>query len=67
MNLNTCTKSPELEIRSLAFSEKFTTLYKVIANTLIISNPVENIGIKAFVVAITLLNFPRSLQKIKGV
>jgi len=41
--------------RCLAFSEKFTTLRKVIANTSDIVKPVKNIGIKALLVAITLL------------
>lgn len=41
--------------RYLAFSEKFTTLRKVIANTSDIVKPVKNIGFKAFLIAITLL------------
>lgn len=41
--------------RCLAFSEKFTTLRKVIANTLDIIKPVKNIGFKALLIAITLL------------
>jgi N-acetylmuramoyl-L-alanine amidase len=41
---------------SLAFSEKFTTLRKVIANTLNIVRSVRNIGISAVLVAIILLN-----------
>ena len=41
--------------RCLAFSEKFTTLRKVIANTSDIIKPVKNIGFKALLVAITLL------------
>lgn len=41
--------------RCLAFSEKFTTLRKVIANTLDIDKRVNNIGTKALLVAITLL------------
>jgi N-acetylmuramoyl-L-alanine amidase len=48
--------SPELMLRSLGFSKKFTTLRKVIANTLNILMPVRNIGITALLVAITLLN-----------
>jgi len=48
--------SPELTLRSLGFSEKFTTLGKVIANSLNIVKPVRNIGIIALVIAITLLN-----------
>lgn len=47
----------DLNFRGLAFSEKFTTLRKVIANTLVISNPVKNIGAKLILLAITLLNF----------
>lgn len=41
--------------RCLAFSEKFTTLRKVIANTSDIIKPVKNIGYKALLLAITLL------------
>jgi N-acetylmuramoyl-L-alanine amidase len=41
---------------SLAFSEKFTTLRKVIANTLNIVRSVRNIGISAVLLAIILLN-----------
>ncbi len=46
----------ELKISSLAFSEKFTLLRKVIANTLNIVRPVRNIGLTALLIAITLLN-----------
>lgn len=46
----------ELKISSLAFSEKFTLLRKVIANTLNIVRPVRNIGLTLILVAITLLN-----------
>ncbi len=41
---------------SLPFSEKFTILHKVIANTLNIVRPVRNIGLTALLTAITLLN-----------
>ena len=46
----------ELGDRSLPFSEKFTILPKVIANTLNIVRPVRNIGLTALLIAITLLN-----------
>jgi len=46
----------ELRISSLAFSEKFTLLRKVIANTLNIVRPVRNIGLPLLLIAITLLN-----------
>jgi len=46
----------ELESSSLAFSEKFTILHKVIANTLNIVRPVRNIGLTSLLIAITLLN-----------
>jgi len=46
----------ELKVRGLAFSEKFTTLHKVIANTAHIGKPVDNIGTKLSLIAITLLN-----------
>lgn len=46
----------DLIVRSLEFSEKFTTLHKVIANSLHINNAVRNIGAKTLLVAITLLN-----------
>ena len=45
-----------MKISSLAFSEKFTLLRKVIANTLNIVRPVRNIGLTALLIAITLLN-----------
>ncbi len=48
--------SPELIVISLRFREKFTTLRKVIANTLNIVMPVRNIGITALLIAIILLN-----------
>jgi N-acetylmuramoyl-L-alanine amidase len=41
---------------TLAFSEKFTILHKVIANTLNIDRIVRNIGLTALLIAITLLN-----------
>lgn len=47
----------DLIFRSLAFSEKFTTLRKVIANTSDIGKTVKNIKIKLILLAITLLNF----------
>ena len=46
----------ELNSRTLAFSEKFTTLHKVIANTLNIERNVRIIGLTALLIAITLLN-----------
>ena len=46
----------ELKDVSLPFSEKFTILHKVIANTLNIVRPVRNIGLTALLIAITLLN-----------
>jgi N-acetylmuramoyl-L-alanine amidase len=46
----------ELGSRSLAFSEKFTTLGKVIANTLNIALPWRNIGFTVLFLAITLLS-----------
>jgi len=46
----------DVKISSLAFSEKFTILCKVIANTLNIGRPVKNIGLTALLLAITLLN-----------
>ena len=54
---NTINTVSELIFRSLAFSEKFTTLCKVIANTLDIGTTVRNIKIKLFLLAIILLNF----------
>jgi N-acetylmuramoyl-L-alanine amidase len=45
----------ELSSRCLAFSEKFTTLSKVIANTLNIALPWRNIGFTVLFLAITLL------------
>jgi N-acetylmuramoyl-L-alanine amidase len=50
-----CTRA-ELKNSTLAFSEKFTILHKVIANTLNIERNVRIIGLTALLVAITLLN-----------
>ena len=50
-----CTRA-ELKNSTLAFSEKFTILHKVIANTLNIERNVRNIGLTALLIAITLLN-----------
>lgn len=49
--------------RYLAFGEKFTILWQVIANTSNIVKPVRNIGIKALILAITLLSFEVTAQK----
>jgi len=49
-----CTRA-EFKNSTLAFSEKFTILHKVIANTLNIERNVRNIGLTALI-AITLLN-----------
>jgi N-acetylmuramoyl-L-alanine amidase len=49
-----CTRA-ELKDSTLAFSEKFTILRKVIANTLNIERNVRNIGLTALLIAITLL------------
>jgi N-acetylmuramoyl-L-alanine amidase len=46
----------KLKDSPLPFSEKFTILHKVIANTLNIVKPVRNIGSTALLIAITLLN-----------
>ncbi len=46
----------KLKDSPLPFSEKFTILHKVIANTLNIVRPVRNIGLTALLIAITLLN-----------
>src|SRR5688500_5071535 len=46
----------ELKNSTLAFSEKFTILRKVIANTLNIERNVRIIGLTALLIAITLLN-----------
>src|SRR5687767_14721194 len=50
-----CTRA-ELMNSTLAFSEKFTILHKVIANTLNIERNVRIIGLTALLIAITLLN-----------
>src|SRR5918993_367838 len=50
-----CTRA-ELMNSTLAFSEKFTILHKVIANTLNIERNVRIIGLTALLLAITLLN-----------
>jgi len=50
-----CTRA-ELKNSTLAFSEKFTILHKVIANTLNIERNVRIIGLTALLIAITLLN-----------
>ncbi len=57
MKRNTTPMGSDSTFRGLAFSEKFTTLHKVIANTLAISKPVKNIRAKHIPKAITLLNF----------
>jgi N-acetylmuramoyl-L-alanine amidase len=57
MKRNTINAVSDLIFRSLAFSEKFTTLHKVIANTSDIGKTVKNIKIKLILIAITLLNF----------
>ena len=57
MKRNTILTGSDLNFRSLAFSEKFTTLRKVIVNTSDIGSTVRNIGIKLVLIAITLLNF----------
>jgi N-acetylmuramoyl-L-alanine amidase len=54
---NTITGISDLIFRCLAFSEKFTTLCKVIANTSDIVTLVENIRTKVLIIAITLLSF----------
>ncbi|MBT1685507.1 N-acetylmuramoyl-L-alanine amidase [Fulvivirgaceae bacterium PWU37] len=51
-----CRTNTGLKVRFLAFSEKFTFLRKVIANTLNIVRPVRNIGLTLLLIAITLLN-----------
>lgn len=45
-----------MKYRSLPFSEKFTILHKVIANTLNIVRTLNNISLTALLIAITLLN-----------
>lgn len=48
--------TPELKLKSLRFSEKFTILGKGIANPFNIVQPLRNIGITLILAAITLLN-----------
>lgn len=54
--MENCRTCDELKIWSLAFSEKFTLLRKVIANTLNIVRPVMNIRLTLSLIAITLLH-----------
>jgi N-acetylmuramoyl-L-alanine amidase len=61
MKANKDRTPPELKDKSLPFSEKFTILHKVIANTLNIVRPVRNIGLTALLIAITLLNSSSTL------
>ena len=49
-------KPSDVVFRGLAFSEKFTTLCKAIANTSDIARLVRNLGFKTLLLAITLLN-----------
>lgn len=63
----TTSTAPRLIHRGLAFSEKFTTLYKVIANTPDIGKPVNNIGTKLQLKAITLLNLNSGSLPIQAV
>ena len=57
MNANRERTPSDLIFSGLSFSEKFTTLHKVIANTSDIVKHVRNIGFKTLLIAITLLNF----------
>ncbi len=57
MKRNTVNTGSDLNFRGLAFSEKFTTLHKVIANTSDIRKTVTNIRFKLILITITLLNF----------
>jgi N-acetylmuramoyl-L-alanine amidase len=57
MNTNRERTPSELIFSGLSFSEKFTTLHKVISNTSDIGKLVRNIGFKTLLLAITLLNF----------
>ena len=61
MKRNTTPMGSDLTFRGLAFSEKFTTLRKVIANTSDIGKTVNNIGTKVLIIAITLLKFQSAL------
>lgn len=54
--MRTIRTSLKFKMGPLAFSEKFTILRKVIANTLNIELPVRNIGLTLLLSAITLLN-----------
>lgn len=56
MKIKECRTTPELIVKSLGLSEKFTILGKGIANTFNIVQPLRNIGITTILVAITLLN-----------
>lgn len=57
MNTNRERTPSDLIFSGLSFSEKFTTLHKVISNTSDIAKLVRNIGFKTLLIAITLLNF----------
>ena len=57
MNANRERTPSDLIFSGLSFSEKFTTLHKVISNTSDIVKLVRNIGFKTLLIAITLLNF----------
>ncbi|MBK5278644.1 MAG: N-acetylmuramoyl-L-alanine amidase [Bacteroidia bacterium] len=63
MNANRERTPSDLIFSGLSFSEKFTTLHKVIANTSDIVKPVRNIRFKTLLIAITLLNFSASSVK----
>jgi N-acetylmuramoyl-L-alanine amidase len=54
----------DLIVSSLPFCEKFTPLRKGIANTLHIATPVRIIGFKLLGIAITLLSFSTTAQKV---
>jgi N-acetylmuramoyl-L-alanine amidase len=56
MKMKECRTTPELIVKSLGFSEKFTILSKGIANRFNIVQPLRNIGFTAVLAAITLLN-----------
>jgi N-acetylmuramoyl-L-alanine amidase len=56
MNKENCRTGAGLKISSLGLNKKFTILRKVIAITQNIERPVRNIGLSAFLLAITLLN-----------
>jgi N-acetylmuramoyl-L-alanine amidase len=61
MDMKNCLTGARLKISSLAFDKKFTILRKVIAITQKIERPVRNIGLSAFLLAITLLNSSSTL------